>query len=726
MQKLKKLSALSLSTILSLGILTPHIGAQTLPPGEHERTPVKMTVAKPDVTKTDLIEKVNTLFPGRFDFLQESDYELTTDYPFLENSVPRYHLSFYKNRNGVPVRGQFRFIGERLELESFSYHPADVSDALFPLKADKEEAQKMAEDFLRHFSQKGDYRLDTMNDFQMENQTLVEPLRYTFSFVRSKDAVPIDDQQITITVLGNGEIVEFDRTYTATGNKTFDDLAKALPTEEILNLVKEHLSLQLQYHIDYDYQTGEPFATLVYRPTERFAGVHALSGKWLTFDGFKEKLPQPQEIKRLAQKPLPPRDGNFTLEKARSKAKDLLAVHSEHFQLKITAIEETKNEKGQDVYRIRYAYGTNSGEDYRGELEFARKSGDLVRYQGVMQGLLKSNSSKKLSLNEAKEKAVLYLKAYAPSYLHDYAMPLEAGSLVTDGMYTFIFPRVVNGLIVDGDEIIVSLHEDGSLAALEVDKLPIDHWPAVKEAMTKEAAKATFLNEANVELRYIRRGKKPHYDLVYMPVYNHKNPSLLHAETGEWYKSYSNGNSGEISHSWAEKELNHLINMGILKIGEKAAFDGNQAISKGEALDILVRSLTPSYEAHAVKRELNKERQSFVNIHRDHPLYPVVEQAVNSGILEAGGIFAEKEPITREELALWYIRTLKLEQTAMKNIYTLDSVDQEKVDNQYAGAVALANSRGILTVNKQGYFYPKDNVTYAQMAVSILRLAKQM
>ena len=54
-----------------------------------------------------------------------------------------------------------------------------------------------------------------------------------------------------------------------------------------------------------------------------------------------------------------------------------------------------------------------------------------------------------------------YLKEWVPSYLHNYAMPVEEPYFDERmGSYQFTFPRIVNGIVVVGDEISVGIAAD--------------------------------------------------------------------------------------------------------------------------------------------------------------------------------------------------------------------------------------------------------------------------
>jgi hypothetical protein len=81
------------------------------------------------------------------------------------------------------------------------------------------------------------------------------------------------------------------------------------------------------------------------------------------------------------------------------------------------------------------------------------------------------------------------------------------------------------------------------------------------------------------------------------------------------------------------------------------------------------------------------------------------------------------EKLTREQLAVWYVRTLGLE-TAVKNhsIYKLHFSDAYNIQKEFTGYIALADSLQLLSA-EDNRFKPKGEVTYADIAVSIFDLA---
>ena len=127
---------------------------------------------------------------------------------------------------------------------------------------------------------------------------------------------------------------------------------------------------------------------------------------------------------------------------------------------------------------------------------------------------------------------------------------------------------------------------------------------------------------------------------------------MLH--TGEWNNLFNRKDSIVISHPWAEEELNYLINAKVLDVKDAKSFNGDASISKGEALKVIMNSLTYFYHGGYFYGQENTN-QTFDNIDPKHPLYQVVERAVEVGIIKSDSEkFDVDSPITREELAVWY------------------------------------------------------------------------
>lgn len=735
MRNLKKLGTLTLATGLSIGLLAPEVSAAALVNENHNNVQIRVIQEENTVTKSELIKKFKELFPNQFNFLNDSDFSMSNGHFYSDDDTIRYSLSFQKTIKGKEVYGNIGFIGDNLEIENFYYQPANAVDALFPAKITENKAKDIALAFLKKFPESSEYQLDTNNyDYYFNNELLTEPIRYSFSFVRTKNNVPISDQQIQITVLGNGEISNFYRYSGDIKSLSYDDMTKILPENKIISKIKDNLSINLQYKVDYDYRTGNQQVKLVYQPIDEVLGVHALSGEWQTINGLSPKLPKEKAIERISSQPIEPKQTNFSVKEAKAFAEKLLKIDSDEVKLRIESTDELKNQNGQEVINVHYMYEFyNSG--YGTSLELDKRTGEIIQYHDIKSEILKqigesNKNDNAISSKEALTQAVNYLKEFSPSYLHNYAMPVgEAYFDNENGTYQFNFPRVVNGILVSGNEISVSVAADGSLRGLNINQSDIKNWPSIDKIISKEKATAQFFEKLSLDFQYVKDGtgqNNDHYNLVYTPVFNKKPLSFLDANTGEWNSDFDNKKDNQvISHPWAEKELNYLINTGILDIGDVKTFNADGPVTKGTALKVMMKSLTWFYDGYYSNQQ--NQNQSFENIKPTHPLYQVIERAVALDILEKdNAVFNVDEPITREELAVWYIRTLGLEQAAKNHsIYQLNFADAKDIKTENIGFVALAHSLGLFSI-KDNRFNPKQEVTYAELAVSNVQLAHEV
>ena len=60
------------------------------------------------------------------------------------------------------------------------------------------------------------------------------------------------------------------------------------------------------------------------------------------------------------------------------------------------------------------------------------------------------------------------------------------------GSYHFTFPRIVNGITVEGDEISVGIAADKSLNSLNVNFQETENWPSIDDVISEQEATAIF------------------------------------------------------------------------------------------------------------------------------------------------------------------------------------------------------------------------------------------
>jgi hypothetical protein len=722
--KFKKLGIILTSTAFSVGILAPisHVSANVKESSERIEIQVASTETK--VTKNMLIKKLRSLFPEEFKFVADNDFNSGPGHFYRDDTTVRYELNFYKTINGKDAHGSFVFKGDDLELESFYYQPANIAEAIYPAKYSENEAQKIAQKFLGKFVDSDNYKLrDDYNEYGFNiTRPLSEPITYSFVYSPIYNGVLIGDQSITIHVLANGEITGMSSNAESISKASFDRLDQKKNEEDMLAQVRDNLAVELRYYIDYDYRSNQRNVKLVYTPATGFNGVHALNGQWQTANGFTEQLPKTKSVEKISAQPLPPRKNGMTAAEAEEFAKNFLKVDESKAKLNIELVDERENDNGETIYSVNYTYMYGNGGS-GSSLEINKATGELVQYHDLSRDFLVDNKVNAISKDAALKKATDYLKEWAPSYLHEYSMPIE--DAVFDQYnkeYYFTFPRIMNGIAVVGDGLYVGIGSDGSLRSLSVYKQKIDSWPSINKVISADKAKEAYSKALTLQLQYVKQDmeNKQHYDLVYAPTYNGSLFNQIDAISGEWLNNVDDSKEKPvISHPTAAKELNYLLNQNVLEVKDLANFNADAAVTKGEALKILLHSLTYGYYGNG-----DGEKQSFNNIDKKHPLYGVVEQAVKMGIIQPANQFALDATLTRQEFAEWSIKLLQLDNVAKyKDIYKLNFADATSIDPAYTGYIALAHGMGLIDA-QQNNFNATKSVSYADLAISTVRLAK--
>jgi Zn-dependent metalloprotease len=733
---IKKIGALSLSAALTFGGFSSQALANELNLQAQDKPMFMVASTESEVTKDMLIQKLKKLFPGKLDGLTSQDYHFDTGHRYIEDEegIVRYHISFHKQRGEKELYGGAEFVGESLDLQSFYYSPVDIKDALFPAKVTEKEALQAAETFMKAYAPDRSYRVNSeerRSHFGLMN--LTEPVRYHFTFERLHNDLPVIGQSVSVTVLGNGEIVEMYGGELPKKKMTYEENSGLLSDEAALEQVKKEFNVALQYVVDYNYRGDGAQVKLVYGVDKPIDVIHAKSGKWLIGGEFTNKLPEADKLKMVSSSPVKGTAKPITEKEAKAIAEKLLKPGNDDIKLKIEEVSEQENEMlGKTVYSVHYMYHSrNSG--HGASIELDKNTGEIINFYDISEdvfGPVKKDSKKaQVTYEQALEKAAAFMKQHSPSIVHEYSYPVNREETQPrEGGFHFSFPRVKNGLAVIGDSVSVFVKKDGSISQYGVHSPKVTEWPSTEKVVSKEKALQDYLDDLKVNLMYMNPDpEKSAYSLVYHRDLDHEF-HYYNAVTGEWetHSDYpgQGGTGVNVSHPTAEKELNHLIQMGIIKVEDPDSFNADVPLTKGEALEVLMKSIANYYELeHAEYRE----KPTFMNITKENPLYSIVELAAQQNIIDTTkSTFPADEKVTNEELAYWYIRALDLDLAARhSDIYTLPFKDAAEVGASYKGYVALAAKLGLFEV-KDNTFSPKHEVTLADIALSNIRLAQKI
>ncbi|WP_138417164.1 PepSY1/2 domain-containing protein [Aquibacillus sediminis] len=742
----KKTSVMTVSSLLLLGAIPPMVHGQdsssitTTITSEQtvdsHSSSASTVVGEQGISLDQLITKIKNLFPEKFASANEQDFQLEfTPNRTEDNDVKSYRVSFFEQTaTNQPRHASFEFTGEELELSQFYFDVEDPSEALFPPKVSEQKAEEIARDFMKQINPNENYRLNNemYHSYTNMNSPLTEPIEYRFTFNKLKDDIPVQNQSVSINVLSNGEVIQYNGPF-QNKEATFEDTTGLKSKDVILNTLQDELDLELRYLIRRDHQTMKTTAHLTYRETPIIQGISAKDGSYFINGEYTDEIPDhDQKLTQLATSTKA--KTSVTRDEAKTIAKQLLEPQEEGTTLHIEGVMENETANGEKTYDIRYMYQTgNSG--HGSTVQIKQATGELIRFSA--DGNYNPNEEVEINVTQeqALDKAINYLEQYAYTNLDEYAYPIASNKETyqhNDSNYYFSFPRVKNGLIVEGDTIRVGVSkQDGRLVSLLINRSEIDEWPNPENVVRKDKALEAFKEHLDLELYYAANTDKDNNSLQYKLSYlrdGHNQSSFFNAVTEEWQNSNPNQQGSEyeditLGHPWAEEELQFMIKNNIIEVEDLASFDPNQAVTKGEALEILSKSLTRIYQDPYQNEE---ENSPFTNIDQNHPLYDIIKRSVDTGILDdQSPTFDVDEPLTRETLAFWHIRALNLNPVADRHdIFKYDFADADEISDINRGYVVLADSLGLLNRDMDNKFLPQDEVTYAQLAVANIALAK--
>ncbi|TMN21795.1 PepSY1/2 domain-containing protein [Lentibacillus cibarius] len=744
---------------LAASAATPAEQAEQSPAGQYHINStqvVEVSDADKEVDVKKLIDRLQAVAPGQFDVIGEDDVRVRTSYRYPEGQdekIVQYRVSINKEVDGERMHASASFAGDDLHLEHFNYRTPHEKEALFPAKVSKDEAQSKASSVVDQLTDDATYhQTDSISRLMPTNQSLTEPIEYRFQYERLEQDIPVAGDTVTITILGNGEISSVHKGMNPSKDVSYEDPKQTFDQEKALKRIKDNIQLGLHYVVDSRSEGAK--AQLMYNFDPAVTGIHATDGKFSVNGEFVEDIPEADDLKPLKDEPADVESEPISKDEAKERAEKLLQNDDDDTKLRIESVRERQNRSGQTVYSVNYSYQTGSS-TFGSSVSINKADGEVVQYHDIYQLRMNDGEDveKNLSSEEALDQAVEAIKEYAPSKLNQYAEPVvKPEDVSSDGAYSFQFPRVHDGIRVIGDDVHVSISaEDGKVIMFNADTKAVKEWPSKEDAVDKKQAREDFLEDLGVSLVYMSpqalkanpvnpvpynvSSGDGEYKLIYQPDLGH-DTQTYDAIKGKWMDdprlpNRQEGSDIEVSHPWAEDELNFMIKAGIIQVDDPESVKPDAPLSKGKALNVLVRSLTqmPNVTMPGPGGPSGEQQeQTFDNIAPGDDLYQIVERAADRGIINTQqDTFPVDEKLTRQELAAWYIRTLGLDAAAKHgDLYKLDFADANAIDDDYKGYVALSQALGLLQGDESNNFQPKDNTTLAELAVSNTQLVKRM
>lgn len=617
-----------------------------------------------------------------------------------------------------------------------------------------DEAEQVSEKFLRKAISglsKKDYTQVNVN-----GSNTISPLfghaQYSFMYRLNVNGIPSNDNTVYITVHDSGEVTSYHRSLP---QGEFPSATPKLTEQEAKSIFEKNLNVELSYiPIKYNYNKKHSNYYLGYLPVSGMESIDASSG-----ETFSSAYSSSGESKtEYINEDLPKNGGTFTPSSEKLNGEEAEEIVNKHFSIPdgyvlSDARYRTKSyQSGEPVWSLSWSKG-DGGPSYMYmyaiSAEVNANTGEIYNYSvynyGTGEAGDKSAEETKnkpiITAASAKKKAIEQVLALVPNA----AKELKLTTMHTsDSGYYFNFARYINGLPVYGDNVNISMDQEGQIISFYSQySADAANMPAVTEPkLTQEDAIKAFLDQTKIKLQYQgfsnigAQGEEVEHTvkLMYAPVLNENqyfSYSALDATTGKWKELYSTEQDSLVSdivdikgHA-DEALLQKMVVHGVLTPNSEGKIEPDRTITKGDWYTYLARALNPgvSNETYYYGSDDN---QLFADIDADSPYVAVLNTLMNQYWLEADpdGKFSPEKQITRGELSEIIMSILKYEKLSQfyKQSTDLPGVaDASQITNK--GAASLAIKLDLLPLI-DGRFLPERYVTVAEAAKVLNRLSE--
>lgn len=744
--------------MLSMAMLTP----AALVGAESSKTVMISSPAKPvqeeikapnpenvKFSKDQAIEKVRQLFPLLKD-AQVQEVALGDSYvypPPANQMVWNIQWNYQKGNSGYGFNSMVDAITGDLISTHIGFPMEADNEAYYPPKVSREEALKIVKSFIA----KAAPSLSTENLKEkaipyLVNQPLFGPVRHSFNFERTVQGIPVPEESLNITVDGKGNVIEFHR---QASTAKYPSAVAKVNLEEAIKKYKENVNLTLQYIPIHRGSDVEVF--LGFRPAvPDFLVIDALTGEFLAPDG------EPLGNGSTAYQDIPKSLEAF---KPNASGKPLTAEEAAAIVQKVAKIPDGRSLQGKSLGSYRgnqeqsvwnLTYRDSKQQFYGPESEtFAAvdaKTGQILEYEENRFGrpAPASDDDAKPNKEEAKKKAIELVQQLYPNASEELKfMELNPFSYYpnAENSISFGFQRFYEGIPVEGNNVNVTLNAKGQLLRLYTNQTPklAEKVKGLSPKISKEEATKRYLEDSTVQLQFLRFGDRWNPEgaanTTVKLVYQQSFKDGLHggfaidAADGKWKSGWDPGVESQgdmvkptdIAGHWAEESLQTLLRYQIIKTDLEGRVNPDQTITRGDWLNMIVKSVDPYYDRGY--NEPTTLTELFEDVKKDNPYYPAARWALERQWLEAKERKLQlDQAMTREDLAVSLTHIINYDKLA-KFMDAEETMFTDSAGIKSKGAVSIIARLGLMQ-GTNGKFNPESKVTKAQAAAILMGLVK--
>ncbi|CAG7635458.1 YcdB/YcdC domain-containing protein [Paenibacillus allorhizosphaerae] len=723
--------------------------------------------AKPEakITKEEAVAVARALFP-QLNKAEARQVELGNNHSFPAPYQNVWNIN-WEIKNGNSSYG-FNSLVDSISGELLQTHisgPYDDGDqAYYPPKVTEEEAFKLAKAFLFKASPsltEADIR--TAEQPKYAEGSLFGPVQYYFSFATLINGLPSPNENISITVNGNGEVTGYNR------NKTVSEYPSSTPAVSLEDATSKYMSafdLRLQYMPVYKPYGQEKTWFLGWVPsTVGDMIIDAHTGDFLNFSG---EVVRPGELqyKKVAKgdklfEPVKGQDTNglLTSDQAFELAEALSPVVQSRTRAS-TYLNNHWSDRNKQVWNLNWSEKTPTGpygapqssaivDATTGQILEFRENNFFPPY--MQQGMAKEVTGQEATITEreAEAKALDWVNRLYPNASDELKqMTSDPFASKQDGNnnFSFRFQRYIGDIPVSGDYTTITMDKGGKLLTYgSTRSAQSDTATASLQAKaTKAEAEAAYREASELKLQYKNFGGyytenngyiEPKVKLTYGYTFKDekKAGSMFDASTGQW-RSVMNETGlapdkaapmpADVNGHRAQKDLETMVRYGILKPNDSGELRPDDAISVGDWLNMVALAVSPYYSS-GKSISGGEAKPSFEDIDSGSPYYAAAELFVQSKWLDpkVSPKLGAEETLTREKLAVLLVNMVKYGKLAgqFNDRTELSFTDREQIKQR--GAVWIAVQLGFFD-GTQKQFEPGRTVTKAEAATALMQVVR--
>ena len=368
-------------------------------------------------------------------------------------------------------------------------------------------------------------------------------------------------------------------------------------------------------------------------------------------------------------------------------------------------------EKESYTANLRFMFNKGTEKQTEAHVEFDAQSGELISYRAwnyydyLDSDVAEKNAADKkpaVSYDKAEAEARKFAEQNAPEQLAKTKV-VEKSEERYGSDYTISFVRHENDIPFYSDSINISVNsETGRIQSYRKNWTEDITFESTDGVLDEAGAKAKFNENIGYNLSYVysyEKGKnEPNVELAYTVS---DKGNKINAKTGDVISSNTEKAvvyPDDISGHYAEKQINALIENGILELGDEASFRPDDAVTQKELAE-MVGKLTQRY--YYASEDISALARSM-------------------GIIGKSESIDSDTPATRADGPKYIIRALGYREVAeLSDTFACGFTDSDSIAPELLGYAAIAKGMGIIKGDENGCFNPNDALTRADAAIMI-------